>query len=73
LGGSFQARTSVRIQVSFIVAEGIVGTSQKILYCTTEVKAVSARGPEEDAHLLPPIVLTSIILNGLTLIRILNV
>jgi hypothetical protein len=28
--------------VSFIVAEGIVGTSQKILYCTTEVKAVSA-------------------------------
>jgi hypothetical protein len=26
------------------VAEGIVGNSQKILYCTTEVKAVSAPG-----------------------------
>jgi hypothetical protein len=25
-----------------IVAEGIMGTRQKILYCTTEVKAVSA-------------------------------
>ena len=38
-------RWTQRILVSFkesIMAEGIVGTSQKILYCTTEVKAISA-------------------------------